>query len=650
MGKNQQSHTFSITLQDILETVRGILIVLDQNGDVRHINKKGCQILGFSEKEIINKNWFEHFLPKHHRTEVKEVFNQIIAGKNKSFANYENPVLTKSGIVKIISWQNSVIRNNTKKIIGVLGSGIDITKRKQIEKKLNQSEAHFKKLFHVMVDPVIIVDKKGVFLEITDRMEEIIGYKREEFMGKSFLNTKLATAKSKAIMMKNLTKRLMGMDVKPYEVEMIAKDGKKIPFEINALKIDYKGQAADLVSLRDITERKKAEKEREKYLWEREFITDIIVTASRMKDVDEICQYVGEAIQKINNGAYIAVSLYDPDSNGVRIRALVGFEKYMDRLTKLAGADPKKFIFRPDDMGEMSRLYFSGKLELIPDGVYTLMERKIPKPVCKTIGRILGIEKVFAVGFALENRSYGGIIILVPKGQDIKYKSAIETIASHVSEMLRRRQAERKIEKSLREKEVLLQEIHHRVKNNLTITAALLNIQADQIENKEQALAAFNETKDRVYSMALVHEKLYKSEDFSRIDMKSYIESMGRQLLRAYAEEKKISLEIESEDVFLNINQAVPCGLIMNELVTNAIKHGFPDRKKGTIRISCRKIKNKNYELIVQDNGVGISPDTDIQNTDTLGLKLVNLLTGQIDGDLKVSRKPGTLFTITFPV
>ena len=650
MEKNQQSHTFSITLQDILETVRGILIVLDQNGDVRHINKKGCQILGFSEKEVINKNWFKYFLPKHHRTEVKEVFNQIMAGRNKSFADYENPVLTKSGKVKIISWQNSVIRNNNKKIIGVLGSGIDITKRKQIEKKLKQSESHFKNLFHVMVDPVIIVDKKGTFLEITDRMEEIIGYKREDFIGKSFLNTKLATAKSKALMMKNLTKRLMGIDVKPYEVTMISKDGLKIPFEINAIKIDYKGQAADLVSLRDVTERKKAEKEREEYLREREFITDVIVTASRMKDVDEICQCLGESVQKVNKRAYIAVSLYDPELNGVRIRALVGFEKYLDRLIKLTGADPEKLIFHPDEMGEISKFYFSGKLELIPEGLYNLLERKIAKPVCKTIARILGVEKAFAVGFALENRSYGGIIILVPKSQDIKYKSAIETIASHVSEMLRRRQAERKIEKSLHEKEVLLQEIHHRVKNNLTITSALLNIQADQIENKEQALAAFNETKDRVYSMALVHEKLYNSEDFSRIDMKSYIESMSRQLLRAYAEKKKISIKKEVADVFLNINRAIPCGLIMNELMTNAIKHGFPKNKKGTISISFRIIKNKHHELIVQDNGVGIPSNINIKTTDTLGLKLVNLLIGQIDGNLNISRKEGTQFIITFPI
>jgi len=649
MGKKQDKDPFSITPKDILDTVSGILIVLNQDGNIVHINKKGCQILESPEKEIIGKNWFDHYLPNSCRTEVKKAFNQLMTEDIKPFESYENQVLTKSGKVKTFSWQNTIIRDKKRNIIGILGFGADITKRKQIEEKLRESEAHFKNLFHVMVDPVIIVDKKGQFLEITDRMEEIIGYKREDFIGKSFLNTKLATAKSKAIMMKNLTKRLMGMEVKPYEVEMITKDGQKIPFEINAIKIDYKGQAADLVSLRDITERKKAEKERTKHTREREFITDIIVTASRMKDVDEICQYVGEAIQKLNNGAYIAVSLYDPELNGVRIRALIGFEKYMDRLIKLAGKDPRKTTFYPDEMGSISKLYFTGKLELIPEGLYNLMERKIPKAVCKVAERVLGVENIFAVGFALEKKSYGGIIILIPKSQDIKHKSAIETIASHVSEMMSRRQAERKIEKSLHEKEVLLQEIHHRVKNNLTIISALLNLQADQIENKKQALSAFNETKDRVYSMALVHEKLYKSEDFTRIDMKSYFESMTRQLLTAYAARKKISLEIEVDHVFLNINKAVPCGLIMNELMTNAIKHGFPNNQ-GTIKISYKITKNNHYELVVQDNGVGLSPDINVHNSDSLGLKLVNLLTKQIDGNLNVSRKNGTRFTIIFPV
>ncbi|MGD8546214.1 MAG: PAS domain S-box protein, partial [Candidatus Bathyarchaeota archaeon] len=144
-------------------------------------------------------------------------------------------------------------------LTGYMGVYKDITKQKRAEKELEESRRHFKTLFDLMVDPVAIVDKKGKILEVTRKAEEITGFKKEDLVGKNFLKTKIATTKSKAIMMKNLAKRMIGMHMAPYEVEMLTKDGKRLPHEINAAKIEYKGKPADMVVFRNISERKKME-------------------------------------------------------------------------------------------------------------------------------------------------------------------------------------------------------------------------------------------------------------------------------------------------------------------------------------------------------------------------------------------------------
>lgn len=140
----------------------------------------------------------------------------------------------------------------------------EITERKKTERKAKEAKTHFQALFNIMIDPVVIVDKKGRFLEVTDGVEKITGFRKEELLGKNFLRTKIITTKSKSLLIKNLAKRMMGMRVAPYEVEVLTRDGSKLPYEVNAAKINYMGKAADMVIFRDIAERKKAKKALEK--------------------------------------------------------------------------------------------------------------------------------------------------------------------------------------------------------------------------------------------------------------------------------------------------------------------------------------------------------------------------------------------------
>jgi hypothetical protein len=209
-----------------------------------------------------------------------------------------------------------------------------------------------------------------------------------------------------------------------------------------------------------------------------------------------------------------------------------------------------------------------------------------------------------------------------------------------------RKQAGEKLAASLREKELLLKEIHHRVKNNLQIISSLLSLQTAGTASAE-ASAVLIDSQNRIRSMALIHEKLYQSSDFARIDFREYIESLVGSLSRSYITARDIHIARDIADMALDIDMAIPCGLIINELITNSLKYAFKDGAGGELRVSM-KAEDGLYTLIVSDDGAGLPPGLDFRNTATLGLQLVMTLTGQLNGDIELLEGKGTTFRITF--
>lgn len=209
------------------------------------------------------------------------------------------------------------------------------------------------------------------------------------------------------------------------------------------------------------------------------------------------------------------------------------------------------------------------------------------------------------------------------------------------------KKSQRLIEASLREKEVLLREIHHRVKNNLQIISSLLSLQGSQSQDPE-VLRKFHDSQSRIRSMALVHEMLYGSKNLSSIEMAPYMEGLVQQLLTSYELQNRVSLRLQAGDVRLPIDIAIPCGLILNELVLNAMKHAYAGREKGTLEIRLESDAGRST-LVVKDDGVGFKEGVDPRKTDTLGLRLVQLLVHQLEGKLEIVRENGVLFRITFP-
>jgi PAS domain S-box-containing protein len=226
----------------------------------------------------------------------------------------------------------------------------------------------------------------------------------------------------------------------------------------------------------------------------------------------------------------------------------------------------------------------------------------------------------------------------------------LESVVVTFIDITERRAAEESLKRSLIEKEVLLREIHHRVKNNLQVISSLLSLQANKADSG-QATDVLRESVQRVRSMALVHEKLYESGDLANVDLGEYIEVVTREFTDVTgASERRIRIDTDVEVVPLAVDQAVPCGLIVSELLSNALKHAFPDGRPGTIRVSIRSSDHREVQLQVADDGVGLPPGAAVDDPDSLGLWLVKALATQLDGRAEFERPSdgGTVVRVTF--
>ena len=210
-----------------------------------------------------------------------------------------------------------------------------------------------------------------------------------------------------------------------------------------------------------------------------------------------------------------------------------------------------------------------------------------------------------------------------------------------------RKLAEERLERSLKEKTVMLKEIHHRVKNNMQVVYSLLNLQARGITDPVTR-AMFEESRNRVMSMAMIHENLYRADDLAFIDFNKYLRGLTAEIVETY-QRPGVSIVVDQESLPLDINVGIPCGLIANELVSNSLKYAFPEGSKGEIRLGINKNSSGDNVLTVEDNGIGFPVALDFRKTASLGLELVNVLTDQIHGTIELQAEHGTKFSITFP-
>lgn len=466
-----------------------------------------------------------------------------------------------------------------------------ITCKKRFEKKLKKSEERFRSLFNYMASGVAIyspVDSGNdfVFKDLNQAAEHIDNVRKADLLGKRITNV-FPSVRDFGLL--KVLKRV-------YET------GKAERYPISLYQDDrisgwrdnfvYKLPSGEIVAVyEDVTERKKAEKELRK---NEQFLENIIENIPDMifvKSADEL------RFERINKAAERIW--------GYRREELVGKTDY-DFFPK-----------------EEADFYTQNDREVLDKKEL----RDIPEETIhtKSMGtRILHTKK---------------IPLLDEEGRSKYLLGISEDVTKH-------KLAERELKKSLDEKEALLKEIHHRVKNNMQIISSLLNLQSDYVQGDETK-DVLKDSQSRVKTMAMIHEKLYTSSDLSHINFKEYTEKLVSDIFYTYGIQiGTIEPIFNIEDVEMNMETAIPLGLIINELVTNSLKFAFPD-KKGSVTVELETEGDK-HTLIVADDGVGLPEDFDFKNADSLGLELVNNLVKQIDGEITLDTSHGTKYEITF--
>jgi len=466
-------------------------------------------------------------------------------------------------------------------------------KGKLAEEALRESEENYRSIFDAANDAIFMHDiKTGKIIDVNQKIFEMFSYTPEEAR---HLTIDAFSAGVPPYTQKDAVKWIRkAAAAGPQLFEWHAKDktGRLFWIEVNLKLTVIGGKKRVLAVICDITERKRAEES--------------------LRESEE--QY-----RRIIETAFEGIWIIDTDNKAVFVNR---------RMADMLGYPAGEILGR-------------SIMEFIPEETRTRTEYYLERS-------LLGIKEQWdGRVICKDGKELWAIISASPiLDSEGRYAGSLQMF----TDITERKLAEEKIQLSLREKEALLQEIYHRVKNNLQVISSLLNLKSRALRDKTEA-GVFEDCRNFVKAMTLVQEKLYHSEDLARINYKEYIRDLVKDLVQAYHTPRpvKISLEFDLEEIFLGKNSAVPCGLVLNELIANSLKHAFPEAGTGVIKVSLHAVRENTIELVVSDNGIGISRHEDINKSGSIGLMLVKgLVENQLQGKIEFSGKEGTEVRITF--
>jgi PAS domain S-box-containing protein len=395
----------------------------------------------------------------------------------------------------------------------------------------------------------------------------------------------------------NFRKRMAGIDISPhYQFKGLSKEGKTKILELYANKIEYEGKPAIQGFILDITNQVVAQEAIEQ----------------RTKLIETILNNIpmGIVVNEIESGNSNLMNKEFQEIFGWSENEIPNVKKFLNKVFP-----------DPEIRKSLSSRFKTDIREKKPENMFwDSVEIKSKS----------GEEKFLSV----RNIPLYDQKLMILTVQDITERIKTET----------------QLHNSLREKEILLREIHHRVKNNLQTITSLLDLQAESLKDAESR-KAFKSSQSRIRSMALIHERLYKSENLESIKAREYVQHLIEYLEGTYqTSDSNIEIKTDVANLFLNLDTAIPCGLIINELASNAMKYAFKKNKRGKVLVSLQKQAENKLILQVTDNGMGIPSEVTLENSSTLGLQLVSLLSKQINGNLKIDRTNGTNISISFPL
>jgi PAS domain S-box-containing protein len=574
--------------KDLVEKAGMAILVDDKEGNFKYVNERYARFFGYSLEEM-KKQSIRSVVHPDDVEKVMAYHKGRLQGK-KVPLRYEFKGVRKDGSIIYLEVDTVALREG-ENLIGTRSYLWDITERKRMDEMLRESEERFRSIVEYSHEGILIIDDAFRLIYCNDELCQIMGYSREEIIGQDF--RKFLDKESEAIVVERYILRQKGEKIPHhYELDLTRKDGEKRHMQMSSNVIkDSAGKIMTVAQILDITERKQAEKALHDSERKLRLLAENMRDVVFVYDMNRRLQYVNPAVEKLTG--YSMKELYEQS-----------FINYL----------------HPEDQERMMKLWeelFQGKSFFNEE--FRIVTKDGQTKWCSSSWGPLLDEKRNQIGI---------------QGREV--------------DITERKRAEEQIKASLQEKDVLLREIHYRVKNNMQIISSLLNLQAGQIKDKE-AIKIIKDSQSRIRSIALVHEELYRSQDFSRINFSDYVQSLAVHLFQFnQVNSNIIQLRMNLEDVFLNIQTAIPCGLILNELIMNSLMHAFPEGKSGEIMVELNPLEGHTFQIIVKDNGVGMPKDLDIRHTTTLGLQIVAMLVKQLEGSMEAQREGGTTVKIVF--
>ncbi|MFB2892503.1 PAS domain S-box protein [Aerosakkonemataceae cyanobacterium BLCC-F50] len=569
------------------------MAIVGLEGEWLKVNRSICEIVGYSESELLNTTFQAITHPDDLEKDVN-LMQQLLAGEIRYY-HLEKRYIHKLGYTVWILLSGSLVRDTEGKPLYFISQIQDITERKLAEEKLRLSEERLHLALEASGEGLWDWNIVTGELYFSPQWLKMLGYEVAELAYHVSTWESLIHPEDRAWVMDKLNAHLKD-DSLPYkfdyrlktksgEWKWIANYGKVVICDRNGMPLRMTG------THRDISDRKQAEL--------------ALVYSRDLKEA--IFNESTDAIFLVDNETLLnvdcnqrAVELFEVDSK--------------NELLNIEGQSLQKYQFTDSELTSIVE-------EIRTHGFWSREQEYVTKK-----------GRVFWGNFATKQIKVAGKIFNLGR----------------VTDITSRKQADDKIRASLKEKEVLLREIHHRVKNNLQVIYSLLNLQSKYIK-EEAILEIFKECKNRVRAMAMIHEQLYISKNMSQIQLNNYIKNLAQELFRSYKlPDSLITLCTElDENIFLDTDLAVSCGLIINELISNCLKYAFPQGRKGEVKVKAKLNSNNQLALIISDNGIGLPPQFDLKTLKHLGLRIVQVLSQQIGGEFKYeSTNQGTEFKI----
>ena len=605
----------------ILSSVSNDSVVFCQDEIVTDSNDQFAKLFGYQNRnDVLSRKLTEFFTPQ----DIKRVKSGIeISPANRN----EIRTFDKNGKTIFVEISGSVVKYRSQQVLALVVN--DITSRKKAEFALEQSVFRFKNLLENSPNGVIILTE-GKIKYINHAGCVLFAVEEEDDLyDKSFIE--FLSAEFKREINDDLDNIREGKEIDYKEIKIIDSNDVEVDVGIKSILTVYENKPSIQITLNNVTVRKQLvqeqirlrlieeintvlKKEIEEHkktqgklkAQQRETTTEKAKLESILNSTENLMIFTVDSEYRLTSLNKNFVTWMDVN-HGVHV--VLG-DHIIDLLNKYVDPD-----------------FYQGQLQAF-SSTFKGRHQQFELPLCNAEGKTIWVQ-----------------VFLNPIYMD----GQLNEISCLAYDTTERKDIDRKVRDSLKEKEVLLQEVHHRVKNNLQVISSILNLQSSYVDD-EKTKQILEESQQRIKSMSYIHETLYRTADFSKLEFTDYLTTITSNLIQSYRlQNTRVDFEPEMDQIFMSLDQSIPCGLIVNELVSNALKYAFKGKKIGKLRLVLKEINNEVY-LLVADNGVGLHKEFKYEKTDSLGIQLVYSLVEQLDAtmDIKTEQGKGTSFEIRF--